>query len=68
MLDTKVGQMKKANPADVAKTGWKAMMKGEREVIHGMINQAQVLAAGVLPESVTAAMHRKLAEPGSGKE
>ncbi len=68
MLDTKVGQMKKADPADVAKTGWEAMMKGEHEVVHGMMNQAQVLAAGVLPESVTAAMHRKLAEPGSGKE
>ncbi|MDQ3074436.1 MAG: SDR family NAD(P)-dependent oxidoreductase [Pseudomonadota bacterium] len=67
MLDTKVGQMKKADPADVAKTGWEAMMKGEHEVVHGMMNQAQVLAAGVLPESVTAAMHRKLAEPGSGK-
>ncbi len=68
MLDTKVGQMKKDDPADVAKTGWEAMMKGEHEVVHGMINQAQVLAAGVLPESVTAEMHRKLAEPGSGKE
>ncbi|MCY7397985.1 MAG: SDR family NAD(P)-dependent oxidoreductase [Sphingomonas bacterium] len=68
MLDTKVAQMKKADPADVAKTGWEAMMKGEREVVHGMINQAQVLAAGVLPEAVTAELHRKLAEPGSGKE
>ncbi len=68
MLDTKVGQMKKDDPADVAKTGWEAMMKGEHEVVHGMMNQAQVLAAGVLPESVTAEMHRKLAEPGSGKE
>ena len=68
MLDTKVGQMTKADPADVAKTGWEAMMKGEHEVVHGMINQAQVLAASVLPEAVTAELHRKLAEPGSGKE
>ncbi len=68
MLDTKVAQMKKDDPADVAKTGWEAMMKGEHSVVHGMINQAQVLAAGVLPEAVTAAVHRRLAEPGSGKE
>lgn len=68
MLDTKVGQMKKDDPADVAKTGWEAMLEGEHSIVHGMMNQAQVLAAGVLPEAVTAELHRKLAKPGSGKE
>lgn len=66
MLDTRVGRMKKDDPADVARTGWDAMLKGDRSVVHGLLNQAQVLAAGVLPEAVTAALHRKLAEPGSG--
>lgn len=66
MLDTRVGQMKKDDPADVARTGWDAMLKGDRSVVHGLLNQAQVLAAGVLPEAVTAALHSKLAEPGSG--
>ncbi len=66
MLDTKVGQIKKADPADVAKTGWEAMLKGEHSVVHGAMNQAQVLAAGVLPEAVTAELHRKLAQPASG--
>ncbi len=65
MIDTRVGQMKKADPADVAKTGWEAMLKGEHSVVHGAMNQAQVLAAGVLPEAVTAELHRKLAEPAS---
>ncbi len=68
MVDTRVGQMKKADPADVAKTGWEAMLEGEHSVVHGVMNQAQVLAAGVLPEAVTAELHRKLAEPESGKE
>ena len=36
-------------------------------MVHGLMNQAQVLAAGVLPEKVTAEMHRRQAEPGSGK-
>ena len=67
MLDTKVGQMKKDDPADVARTGWEAMLKGEQSVVHGLMNQAQVLAAGVLPEAVTAELHRQQAEPGSGK-
>jgi uncharacterized protein len=66
MLDTKVGQMKKDDPADVARTGWDAMLKGEQSVVHGAMNQAQALAAGVLPETVTAELHRRQAEPGSG--
>lgn len=68
MLDTKVGQSKKDDPADVAKTGWEAMLEGKTEVVHGLMNQAQVLAAGVLPESMTAELHRNLAAPGSGGE
>ena len=67
MLDTRVGQMKKADPADVARTGGEAMLKGEQSVVHGLLNQAQVVAAGVLPEAATAELHRQLAEPGSGK-
>ena len=65
--DTKVGRAKKADPADTARTGWEAMKKGEHAVVDGLMNKAQVLASGVLPESVTAEMHRKQAEPGSGK-
>lgn len=66
MLDTKVGQAEKDDPADVAVTGWEAMKDGEHSVVHGLKNKAQVLASGVLSEAVTAEMHRKQAEPGSG--
>ncbi|MEA1072205.1 SDR family NAD(P)-dependent oxidoreductase [Sphingomonas sp. LY160] len=68
MEDTKVGQSDKADPADTAKTGWDAMLKGEHAVVDGAMNKAQVIASGVLPESVTAEMHRKQAEPGSGDD
>lgn len=68
MDDTKVGQSTKADPADTAKTGWEAMLKGDHAVVDGLMNKAQVLASGVLPESVTAEMHRKQAEPGPGGE
>lgn len=67
MLDTKVGQQEKDDPADVARTGWDAMLKGERSVVHGLANKATVLAAGIVPESVTAAQHRAQAEPGSAE-
>ena len=55
-----------ADPADVAKDGWDALMKGKDTIISGMMNKLQVAAAGVLPQSVPAQMHRGMAEPGSG--
>ncbi|WP_205481550.1 SDR family NAD(P)-dependent oxidoreductase [Sphingomonas arenae] len=67
MEDTKVGQAKKDDPADVAKTGWEAMKDGKESVVYGLKNKAQVWASGVLPESATAVLHRQQAEPGSGK-
>jgi short-subunit dehydrogenase len=68
MEDTKVGQAKKDDPADVAKTGWEAMKDGKESVVHGLMNKAQVWASGVLPESATAVLHRQQAEPGSGSK
>lgn len=67
MQDTKVGQAKKDDPADVARTGWEAMKDGKGAVVHGLKNKAQVWASGVLPESATAVLHRQQAEPGSGE-
>ena len=66
--DTKVGQQKKADPADVAKTGWEAMKKGEPAVIHGVMNKMRVAAADVMTDAQTAKLHRAEAEPGSGSE
>jgi short-subunit dehydrogenase len=66
MEDTKVGEAKKDDPADVAKTGWEAMKDGKESVVYGLKNKAQVWASGILPESATAALHRQQAEPGSG--
>jgi short-subunit dehydrogenase len=66
MEDTKVGQAKKDDAADVAKTGWKAMKDGKESVVYGLKNKAQVWASGILPESATAVLHRQQAEPGSG--
>ena len=68
MDDTKVGQSKKDDPADVAKTGFDAMMKGEGDVVHGLKNKIQAAVAAVTPQSRLAEMHRDMAEPGSGKK
>jgi uncharacterized protein len=68
MEDTKVGQQKKDDPADVAKTGFDAMMKGETQVVSGLKNKLQVAMANVTSADRLAEQHRALAEPGSGKE
>jgi short-subunit dehydrogenase len=65
MDDTKVGQSKKDDPADVAKTGFEAMMNGTGDVVHGLKNKIQAATAAILPQSQLAQTHRKMAEPGS---
>jgi uncharacterized protein len=68
MMDTKVGTQEKDHPADVAKDGFEAMMKGEGDVVSGWKNKLQTTIANVTPASVLAEQHRKIAEPGSGKK
>ena len=67
MLDTEVGRQEKADPADVARTGWKAMLDGERSVVHGLMNKAAVLGSGIVPERIAAGLHRIIAKPESDK-
>ena len=67
MMDTKVGQSKKDDPAEVAKAGFEAMMRGDGDVVTGWKNKLQTAIASVTPSGVLAEMHRKKAEPGSGK-
>lgn len=65
MMDTKVGtQENKADPAEVARIGFDAMMKGESDVVAGMKNKLQVAMAGVVPKEALAEQHRKMAQPG----
>jgi short-subunit dehydrogenase len=68
MMDTKVGTSKKDDAADVAKSGFDAMMKGESDVVTGWKNKLQTTIANVLPNEMLAEQHRKQAEPGSAKK
>jgi short-subunit dehydrogenase len=67
MMDTKVGTTKKDDAADVAKTGFAAMMRGEGDVVSGFKNKIQSAAANVIPAELLAKQHRKMAEPGTAK-
>ena len=66
MLDTKLATQKKQDAAEVAEIGFKAMMKGLGDVVTGWQNKLQSAIANVIPAGVTAQMHRRMAEPGSG--
>jgi short-subunit dehydrogenase len=68
MDDTKVGKSEKDDPADVAKSGFDALMAGEDHVVAGSFkNKVQATMAHVLPDTVTAELHRKQAEPAADK-
>ena len=68
MMDTKVGTAKKDDAADVAKTGFEAMMRGDGDVVTGWQNKLQAAIAHVMPAGVLAEMHRGMAEPGTAKK
>jgi uncharacterized protein len=68
MLDTKLGQAKKDDPADVAKAGFEAMMKGETELVTGFKNKLQAAMTNIVSSDMLAEQHRKQAEPGYGKK
>jgi uncharacterized protein len=67
MTDTKVGQEEKDDPADVAKDGFDAMMRGAADIVSGWKNKVQTTIANVTPAEVLAEQHRTMAEPGSGR-
>jgi short-subunit dehydrogenase len=69
MEGTSVGASEKDDPAQVAREGFEALMAGEEKVVAGSFKNKVTVAAGrVLPDSVQAEQHRKMAEPGSAEE
>ncbi len=69
MEDTKLARKPKDDPADVARDAFEALMAGKDHVVAGSLrNKVQSTVAQVTPEPLKAALHRRLAEPGSGKK
>jgi short-subunit dehydrogenase len=70
MEDTKVGASEKDSAEKVAQDGFEALMAGDDKVIAGSFkNKIQGgIGARILPETVKAELHRKMAEPGSAPE
>jgi uncharacterized protein len=51
-----------SDPAEVAKAGYQALMRGEDKVVVGLKNQVMTAASNVLPDQANAAMARKQME------
>lgn len=68
MEHTKAGQGSKDDPAEVAKTGYEALMSGDDKVISGMKNKIMGgMLNSVMTEEAAASMARKQMEPAEGK-
>lgn len=65
--DTAVGTSKKDDPAQVARQGFDALMSGQDRVVGGGLKTKVQEAVGkAMPDKLKAAVHRRMAEPGSG--
>jgi len=67
--NTKVGASEKDDPAGVAREAFEALMDGKDHIVAGSFkNKVQATISHVLPDTATAEMHRKEAEPGSANK
>lgn len=67
--DTKIGQAKKDDPADVARDGFEALMRGDDKVVaHSMKSKAMGVAGKLMPDKMNAKMSRGMNEPGSASK
>lgn len=65
MEDSKLLDHELADPAEVAKDGFDALMNGDDMVVSGLKNKAQVAMGNVTPDDVLAKMMLKQQEPRS---
>jgi short-subunit dehydrogenase len=71
MLDTKVGANPESqdDPADVAREGFEALMNGDEQIVAGSLStKLQGRGSRFIPDRAKSAMHRRMAEPGSGDD
>jgi short-subunit dehydrogenase len=68
LQDSKLGSdIKKDDPAEVARQGFEALLAGKDHVVAGSLkNKAQVAVGRVLPQTAKAAIQGRMTRPGSG--
>lgn len=63
MMESRILDTKLSDPADVAKDGYEAMMKGDDKIVSGMKNKVMVHASHVMPDPLVAAQMDKMQGP-----
>lgn len=66
LLDTKVAQGKKDDPAMVARVGYRALLRGDGHEVAGFGNKLQAMMTRFLSDDRLADMHEGMARPGTG--
>lgn len=67
LTDCKLGDVKKDDPAEVARQGIEALLAGKDHVIAGSVkNKAQVASGRLMSQSTKAAMQGRLTQPRGG--
>ena len=62
--DTPIGRSdNKDDPAEVARAGYEAMMRGDRAKVPGVAWTVSKMLSGIVPNSIQAMLHRSQAEP-----
>jgi short-subunit dehydrogenase len=67
MLDTKIGSGKKDDPAEVARVGFDALMRGDGDIVSGWHNKLQTVLANVMPSGILSRRHAEEAAPGTAR-
>ena len=68
MEDTRVGSSEKDDPAEVARQGFEALMKGKERVVAGSLaNRLMAYGGRFVPDRAKAEAHRLMAEPRSSR-
>ena len=62
MEDTPVARMPKADPARVARDGYRALLAGETQIVSGPLNKLLSFLADRVPGPILAEIHRRMAE------
>ena len=65
MQDSKILDTKLSDPAEVAKDGYNALMKGDDKIVSGLKNKIMVGMSNVMPESMVAEQMDKMQKPKS---
>jgi short-subunit dehydrogenase len=69
MEDTRVGSSEKDDPAEVARQGFDALMKGKERVVAGSLaNRLMAYGGRFVPDRAKAEAHRLMAEPRSSRD